>query len=359
MRIVSIVGARPQLVKAAAVSRCLRERHTELLVHTGQHYDYELSQVFFDELGVPAPDVNLGVGSGPPGAQTGRMIAGIEEVLAAERPDRVMVYGDTNSTLAGALAAAKLALPLVHVEAGLRSFDRHMPEEINRVIADRLSDLLLCPSQTAVDNLAREGIRLGVHLIGDVMADLVCALAPAARSRSAAWTRYGVEAGRFLLATVHRAENTDDPDRLRAIIDALNVLDEEIVFLAHPRTRRVMETQRMTLRPHVRLAPPVGYLDMLALQQAARLILTDSGGLQKEAYWLGVPCVTVRDVTEWTETVDTGWNVLTGADRDRIVQAVRTACPPAARPPLYGAGRAVRQLVDLMGAELVPAGAAS
>jgi UDP-N-acetylglucosamine 2-epimerase len=359
MRIVSIVGARPQLVKAAAVSRCLRERHTELLVHTGQHYDYELSQVFFDELGVPAPDVNLGVGSGPPGAQTGSMIAGIEAVLAAERPDRVLVYGDTNSTLAGALAAAKLALPLVHVEAGLRSFDRHMPEEINRVIADRLSDLLLCPSQTAVDNLEREGIRAGVHLIGDVMADLVCALAPAARSRSEAWTRYGVEAGRFVLATVHRAENTDDPGRLRAIIEALNALDEAVIFLAHPRTRRVMETQQLTMRPHVRLAPPVGYLDMLALQQAARLILTDSGGLQKEAYWLGVPCVTVRDVTEWTETVDAGWNVLTGADRDRIVRAVRTASPPAARPPLYGAGDAVRQVVTLIGEELVPAGAAS
>lgn len=343
LNVVTIVGARPQFIKAAAVSRVLRLRHREVLVHTGQHYDANMSAVFFDELGIPPPDVNLAVGSASHGAQTGAMLAKIEEVLLAERPDRVLVYGDTNSTLAGALAAAKLHIPVAHVEAGLRSFNRAMPEEINRVLTDHVSDLLLCPSETAVENLAREGITRGVTLIGDVMADALRMAAE--RADNSVLESSGVQPGGYALATVHRAENTDDPLRLQGILTGLTLLEMPVIFPAHPRARRAIAALGWTPPAHVRLIEPVGYLGMVALMRGARVILTDSGGVQKEAYWLGIPCVTLRDETEWVETVTHGWNTLVGADPARIVAAARQPPPATLRPPLYGDGHAAERCV--------------
>jgi UDP-GlcNAc3NAcA epimerase len=351
MEIVTVVGARPQLIKALPVSAALRAAgHAELVVHTGQHYDYAMSQVFFDELGLAPPEVNLGVGSGPHGAQTAAMLAGIEAVLSERRPAWLLVYGDTNSTLAGALAAAKLGVPVAHVEAGLRSFKRAMPEEVNRVVTDHLATLLLCPSETAVANLAREGISAGVHLVGDVMADALLMTAERARRQAGTLGRLGLTAKGYLLATVHRAENTDDPARLRGILAAFEALAEPLVFPAHPRTRKLLAGMGYAPPAHVRLIDPVGYPDMVALEEGARIILTDSGGIQKEAYWLGVPCVTLRDETEWVETVAAGWNTLAGADAGRIVAAARALAAPAERPPLYGgdgrAGQRVAQIIS-------------
>jgi UDP-GlcNAc3NAcA epimerase len=345
MKIVSIVGARPQFVKAAAVSRKLREQHTEVLVHTGQHYDYEMSGIFFDGLEMPAPDVNLGVGSGAHGAQTGAMLKAIEDVLIAERPDWLMVYGDTNSTLAGALAASKVFVPVAHVEAGLRSFNRRMPEEVNRVVADHLSDLLLCPSDTAARNLAAEGISQGVDVVGDVMLDVLNWATERALARPPeVLHRLGLTKP-FVLATVHRSENTDDRARLAQILLALDALDEPVIFPVHPRTSRAIQELNWRPKPHLQLIDPVGYVEMLTLTGAARLVLTDSGGLQKEAYWLGVPCLTLRDETEWVETVHTGWNALVGSDFERIVHAARTFEPAGRRPTLYGDGRAAERCV--------------
>ena len=348
MKVVSVVGARPQFIKVASISRVLRRQHTEVLVHTGQHYDDNMSAVFFEELDIPAPDYYLGVGSGPHGAQTGAMLMRIEKVLLTEKPGWVLVYGDTNSTLAGALAAAKLHIRVAHVEAGLRSFNRAMPEEINRIVADHVADLLLCPSQTAVDNLAAEGITRGVHLVGDVMADALAFAAERARCRSTVLERLGLRRRDYLLVTVHRAENTDDLDRLRNILMAFDALGETVIFPTHPRTRKAIEASGYVPGANVHLLTPFGYLDMIQMEQSARMILTDSGGIQKEAYWLGVPCITLRDETEWVETVQAGWNVLVGADTARIVKAVRSFVPPAERPMLYGDGRAAERCVAIL-----------
>lgn len=334
-------------MKVAPVARALGA-HEHRLIHTGQHYDANMSAVFFDELDIPRPDFDLGIGSGGHGAQTAAMLAGIEPILESERPDWVIVYGDTNSTLAGALAAAKLHVPVAHVEAGLRSFNRAMPEEINRVIADHISACLCCPSDAAVEHLRNEGITRGVHNVGDVMADALTTLAARARERSTVLTRLGLAPGAFVLATLHRAENTDDPRRMAAIVSAINVLSEPVVLPMHPRTKKMLDAQGLALGAQVQAIDPVGYLDMLQLAQHARLILTDSGGLQKEAYWLGIPCVTAREETEWTETVANGWNVLVGADRDRIVAAVRNLRSPAERPPLYGDGHASTRIAALL-----------
>ncbi len=358
MRIVSVVGARPQFVKAAAISRALGSRHSEILVHTGQHYDYEMSGVFFDGLELPRPHANLGIGSGHHGAQTGAMLSRLEELLLSVRPDAVLIYGDTNSTLAGALAASKLCLPVIHVEAGLRSFNRRMPEEVNRVVADHLSTLLLCPSETAVSNLASEGIRAGVHLVGDVMLDVLNWARDRARSAGAeALNRAGVAGRPYLLATVHRSENTDDPARLAGILRAFSAIDEPIVFPIHPRARKALAAANCPLGGNVRVVDPLGYLEMVAVAGSARLILTDSGGLQKEAYWLGVPCVTLRDETEWVETVQAGWNTLTGADSDRILHAARSLTAPDSHPELYGDGSAASKCVDLLDTLAIDSGA--
>ena len=351
MKVATIVGARPQFIKAAPVSRALRKaRHSEVLIHTGQHYDGEMSAIFFEELDLPAPHYNLGVGSGSHGAQTGAMLSRIEEVLTTEQPDWVLVYGDTNSTIAGALAAAKLHRRVAHVEAGLRSFNRAMPEEINRVLTDHLSNLLFCPSQTAVDNLAAEGITSGVHLVGDVMADALHQTIERARVSSTVLRRLELNEQGYLLATIHREENTDDMVRLRSILSAFNQIEETIVFPLHPRTRKALARLNgsVTVAGKLRLIDPVGYLDLMRLAQSARLILTDSGGLQKEAYWLGVPCVTLRDETEWVETVAAGWNVLTGARTEAIVNAVSSFQPAAIRPELYGSGTSAAQISDAL-----------
>lgn len=357
MKIISIVGARPQFIKAAAISRKLQGRHEEILLHTGQHYDYEMSGIFFDGLELPQPKASLGVGSGSHGFQTGAMLKAIEDVLLAEHPNYVLIYGDTNSTLAGALAAAKLSIPVAHVEAGLRSFNRRMPEEINRVVADDLSDLLLCPSQTAITNLAAEGITKNVHLVGDVMLDVLnWAMPRMVANQLAILSRYDLSKKSYLLATVHRSQNTDNVARLSDILSAFNSIDEPIVFPVHPRARKIIAEKSLRLKPHVILIDPLGYLDMVALLGSARLVLTDSGGVQKEAYWLGVPCLTMRDETEWVETVDAGWNVLVGSDAGKIVSRARSFSPPDARPALYGNGAAADQCVDLLESGLEPMG---
>ncbi len=453
MKIATIIGARPQFIKAAAVSRAIaaHNRQTlnldpstsnielrtlnfehsilnEILIHTGQHYDDGMSAVFFRELEIPEPKYNLAIGSGSHGAQTGQMLTGIEKVLIEEKPDWVLIYGDTNSTLAGALAAAKLHIPIAHVEAGLRSFNRRMPEEINRVVADQLSTLLLCPSQVAVDNLAAEGIggkgdrmspiidepppalratsasggqkesspvnleqssniehrtlnlehsspveprtlnieqASSVIVTGDVMADALQFAATKASAQSDILARLGLQPQRYLLATVHRAENTDDPKRLSNIMAALAELAERepVILPLHPRTRKILErTSNLDTRTlniehrtlniehpsSLRLLDPLGYFDIIALEKSARMLLTDSGGMQKEAYWLGVPCVTLRDETEWVETVESGWNILTGADRNRIVTAVRSFKPPSDHSPLYGDGQAAEKILSIL-----------
>jgi UDP-GlcNAc3NAcA epimerase len=349
MRIVSIVGARPQFIKAAAVSRELRKRYKECLVHTGQHYDYVMSGIFFEGLEIPSPDVNLDVGSGTHAFQTGTMLQGIEGVLLSERPNWVLVYGDTNSTLAGALAASKLHIPVVHVEAGLRSFNRRMPEEINRVVADHLSELLICPSHTAVTNLAAEGITRNVHLVGDVMLEVLnWAKERAEAQPSDLLHRLGLKERQYLLVTMHRSENTDNAERLSGILEALNASGQPVLFPVHPRARKVIEEGGYRMKPHVRLVEPLGYFEMVTATSKARLILTDSGGLQKEAYWLGVPCLTLRDETEWVETVEAGWNTLVGSDCEKILQAVRAVACPASRPALYGDGRVAARCVALL-----------
>jgi len=348
MKVVSIVGARPQFIKAAPVTKALREKHKDVLIHTGQHYDDNMSEIFFEQLGIPVPEYHLGVGSGSHGFQTGTMLARVEEVLFSEKPDWILVYGDTNSTLAGALAAAKMQIPVAHVEAGLRSYNRAMPEEINRVVADNLSTILLCPSQTAIDNLAAEGITQGVHLVGDVMADALAYAVSTAKNRSTILSNLGLAEKDFLLATVHRAENTDDPRRLRNIVRAFNELDEQIIFPLHPRTKKALEFLGDKFRSHIKLIEPLGYLDMVMLEMAARMILTDSGGIQKEAYWLSVPCITLRDETEWVETIECGWNMLTGADSEQIVEAVNSFVPSDNRSTLYGDGRTSQRIVALL-----------
>ena len=340
MRIASVVGNRPQFVKAAAVSRALREDHEELLIHTGQHYDDEMSQVFFDELGIPAPDRELHAGSGAPGAQTARILERLEPELATAEPDMVLVYGDTNSTLAASLAAAQARIPLAHVEAGMRSFDRAMPEELNRMVSDRVSDLLLCSTETAVANLAAEGIEDGVHLVGDVMADVCLAFAPIAEERGQAPPDEP-----YLLMTVHRAANVDDPARLAQLVELVAALPGPVLFPVHPRTRARLEADGLEVPAE--LMPPLGYLDFLRLARHARAVVTDSGGVQKEAYLLGTPCVTLRDTTEWVETVDAGWNVLVDLDPAAALAALERE-PPAERPELYGGGRAAERIRDVL-----------
>jgi UDP-N-acetylglucosamine 2-epimerase len=353
VRIVTVIGNRPQFVKAAAVSRLLRAEHDELLVHTGQHHDDELSAIFFTELDVPRPERELHIAGGTNTDQTGRMLAELGPLLADARPDVVLVYGDTNSTLAGGLAAAQAHVPVVHVEAGMRSFDRRMPEELNRVLTDHLSDLLLCPSQTAVDNLAREAAAGRVALVGDVMVDVAHLFQPRARADLAPLRDARVEPGGYVVATAHRAGNVDVPERLRRLVDLLLALDEPVVLPLHPRTEARLDAagwfDELRSAPHVTLAPPLGYLAFTSLLTNARAVLTDSGGVQKEAYLAGVPCVTMRDTTEWVETVDAGWNVLVDLDREDALAALRRT-PPDGRPELYGDGRAGERVVAAIGA---------
>lgn len=350
MKILSVVGARPQFVKAAPVGRALqRAGLDEVLLHTGQHYDRSMSEVFFGELGIPEPLYNLGAGSGSHAAQTAAILTGIEEVLLSERPDAILIYGDTNSTLAGALAAAKLEVPIAHVEAGLRSYNRSMPEEINRVVANSLSSLLFCPTDVAAENLRREGITRGVHIVGDVMYDQVLWAVEHADDQAASiLSRLGLASSEYLLATVHRASNTDDPEKLAAIVSALGASGEQVVFPVHPRTRKALEAARIAMGDNILAIEPVSYLEMLALEGHARAILTNSGGVQKEALWLSVPCITLRDETEWVETVECGWNTLTGTDPNKILAALQSPRPSAPPPQIYGDGRAAERIVSLL-----------
>lgn len=355
MKTLSIVGARPQFVKASVVCRALAESgNKSLLVHTGQHYDDTMSAVFFRELEILEADYNLAVGSGPHGQQTGRMLEKIEQVLLVERPDWTLVYGDTNSTLAGTLAAVKLHIPVAHVEAGLRSFNRTMPEEHNRVLTDHCSDLLLCPTTTAIRNLANEGIKDGVHLVGDTMYDAILQFSALARTRSSILDSLSLETGSYILATIHRPANVDHPEVLNGIIEAFLQLGQTVVFAVHPRTRaRIADlggTVAGALRdPLMRIIDPIGYLDMLMLTQNASRVITDSGGLQKEAYLLGVPCITLRSETEWIETVEAGWNMLVGTDREKILKAARLPRPnQQTTGSLFGDGNAAHHIVDAL-----------
>lgn len=348
MKILTVVGARPQFVKAAAVSRILRKEHTEVLVHTGQHYDERMSEVFFRELGIPEPDYNLEVGSAGHSVQTGEMLIRMEPIFEKEKPDWVLVYGDTNSTLAGALVASKLHIPVAHVEAGLRSFNREMPEEINRVLTDHVSQLLFCPAQKAVENLKLEGVTSGVHVVGDVMYDAVLRHSDAAEKKSSILKLLALKPKQYLLATVHRASNVDDTEKLLNILETFAMLGETVVFPVHPRTRKAIEAAGFSIGENVKLVEPVGYLDMLWLEKNARMILTDSGGVQKEAYWFATPCATLREETEWVETVESGWNVVVGIERERILNTVRNFSVPDSRPNLFGDGDASQKIVRLL-----------
>ena len=355
MRIVSLVGNRPQFVKAAPLCIALRAQGDEVLVHSGQHYDPELADLFFDELGIPSPDHALEVGPGTPVHQIATIMERFEHVLRDERPDAVLVYGDTTTTLAGALTAAKCGIPLAHVEAGLRSFDRSMPEEQNRVVTDHLSDVLLCPTRQAVDNLAAEGIAQGVHLVGDVMFDASRMFAPLAEQRAAA-AAHGLEPGNYLLVTIHRAAATDTPEALDAMVDVLSSLDERAIFPVHPRTRGKLQAagrwDALEQVPGLVLAAPAGYLDFTSLLMGARAVVTDSGGVQKEAYFHGIPCITLRDTTEWVETVQGGFNTLTGMDAAAVGAALADVAMPAERPPYYGDGHAADAIARAVVAEL-------
>ncbi len=355
MRLVTVIGNRPQFVKAAAVSRLLREQHEEILVNTGQHYDDELSTIFVTELGIPRPEHELRLGSGTNTAQTARMLAQLEPILTGAAPDAVLVYGDTNSTLAGALAAAQAGIPIAHVEAGMRSFDRRMPEELNRVLTDHMSQLLLCSSATAVDNLAREHAVGEAVLVGDVMVDVAHLFPPRAAADDAALREAGVEPGQYVLVTAHRAGNVDDPQRLQALVDLLLALPLPAVLPLHPRTGARLDAAGLldTLQAadHIRLTPPLGYLAFTALLMRARAMLTDSGGVQKEAYLAGVPCVTLRDTTEWVETVSSGWNILVDLDKDAALAALERTMP-AERPELYGDGHAALRVLEAL--DLLP-----
>jgi UDP-GlcNAc3NAcA epimerase len=351
MNILTVVGARPQFIKSAPVSKALRVAgHTEYVVHTGQHYDYGMSKIFFEELSIAEPAINLNIGSGSHGQQTGRMLIAIEAVIQAQNPDCVLVYGDTNSTLAGALTATKLHIPLAHVESGLRSFNRLMPEEYNRVLTDHASDLLFCPTQSSVENLLHEGILDRVYFVGDTMYDAVLQFTEIANQRSAIMQRLELETKGFLLATLHRPYNTDNPEALKGILTSLQEINEPIIFPVHPRTHQRMREYDLLdnfLVPNssIRLIDPVGYLDMLTLEKNARLILTDSGGIQKEAYFYAVPCITLRPETEWIETVKAGWNVVVGSDKKLLKDVITSNKWPTTKPePVFGNGKASQQI---------------
>jgi UDP-GlcNAc3NAcA epimerase len=350
MKIVSVLGARPQFIKSAPVSQAiLRAGYQEFVLHTGQHYDYGMSKVFFDELGLEEPNINLGVGSGSHGQQTGRMLIGIESVLLIQKPDIVLVYGDTNSTLAGALAAVKLQIKLAHIEAGLRSYNRQMPEEHNRVLVDHCSDLLFCPTQTAVDNLTREGIIAGVHLVGDTMYDGVLLFGDLARNKSNILHHLGLSSHEYYLVTIHRPYNTDNIDILRIIFSAFEKVSGLIVFPVHPRTKLAIEAGHLAIPGNVKVIDPVGYLDMQMLEQKAQLILTDSGGVQKEAYFYKTPCLTLRPETEWVETISSGWNKLVNYDADSIAFEITHTVRPTTDPEsVFGDGNASDKIVSLL-----------
>ncbi len=347
MRFASIVGARPQFIKVALVSKLLRQQHEELIIHTGQHYDYALSTQFFAELEIPEPDYYLGCGSASHAVQTARMLIELEQVLEKESVDWVIVYGDTNSTLAAALVAAKLHIPIAHIEAGLRSYNRAMPEEINRIVTDHLASRLFCPTETALQQANREGLFQGVECVGDVMYDMLLQVHARVGKRVDLFLpELHLAPQKYILTTVHRPANTDNRAAMSAIVAALNKIEMPIIFPIHPRTRACLQRYGLQLKKHIRLIEPVGYLDMLALQRAAYRIITDSGGIQKEAFLQGVPCVTLREETEWTETVQEGWNVLAGTQPQLILAALAQSMPSPSFQKPFGQGDAGMRIVQ-------------
>jgi len=355
MKILTVVGARPQFIKAAAISRVIKKYHDstidEVIVHTGQHFDQNMSKIFFEDLDIPSPKYNLEISGGQHGEMTGRMLEAIEKVLFEEKPDWVLVYGDTNSTLAGALAAAKLHMRVAHVEAGLRSFNMRMPEEINRILSDRVSTLLFCPTEAAINNLKSEGISSGVYNVGDVMYEVAMFYRDLARQQSIILKNLSLVKDGFALATCHRAENTDNPRRLEEILSALAkvAIKLPVIFPIHPRTRKLVDDYGLSCYlASLTVIDPLPFLDMVALEQAASLILTDSGGVQKEAFFYGVPCITMRDETEWVETVELGWNQLVGADQKKIYKAYLEQKTNGFVTDVYpyGAGNAAYQIVQ-------------
>lgn len=351
MKIATVVGARPQFIKAGILSKTLRKHIKEVLIHTGQHYDSNMSEVFFQQLSMAEPDYSLKIGSGSHGKQTGQMLAEIEDILLREKPNYVLVYGDTNSTLAGSLAAAKLHIPIIHVEAGLRSYNRQMPEEINRVLTDHLSTLLFCPTETAVNNLANEGIQAGVHQVGDIMYDSILHYHRLALQRSTIHKQLDIASKPYILATIHRAENTDHPFRLQAILEALHQLEQTVVLPMHPRTRKCIQEASLVhllKHKHLIITEPLSYLDMLALLAKSRFVMTDSGGIQREAYMLRIPCITLRDETEWPETVQAGWNQIAGAHRERILHCAHNLQLPEAYPALFGDGQTAAKISNII-----------
>ena len=356
MKILNVVGARPQFIKIGPILKAIEHANAsgeheieEVLVHTGQHYDKEMSEIFFEQLSLKKPDYNLGVGSGSQGAQTGEMLRLIEEVLIKESPDWVIVFGDTNTTIAGSLAATKLHIPVAHVEAGLRSFNKRMPEEVNRILTDHISTLLFCPTEPAVQNLVNEGILAGVHNVGDVMYDSVLHYSSIASANTAISETLSLSDRDYALATTHRAENTDDPKRLTSIVNALDAVAESMRVLLplHPRTRAKMAELNLSFS-NVEVIEPVSYLEMLLLEKNAQVIFTDSGGVQKEAFFFGVSCITMRDETEWVETVESGWNRLVGADFQMIVEAFHERKTGDSAANYYGDGTAAAQMIELI-----------
>ncbi|MDU7453380.1 non-hydrolyzing UDP-N-acetylglucosamine 2-epimerase [Clostridium saudiense] len=348
MKIITIVGARPQFIKAAPVSKTLRTEHEEIIIHTGQHYDANMSDIFFNELKIPRPDYNLEIGSGSHGMMTGRMLEKLEEIYLKEKPDFVLVYGDTNSTLAGALAASKLLIPVIHIEAGLRSFNKAMPEEQNRILTDHISDLLLVPTEDAIKNLTNEGIKKGIHNVGDVMYDAVLMFKEIAKSKSGLLKELDVNSGEYILTTIHRAENTNDINRLRNMIEALNESGEKIILPLHPRTKKFIEGYGLNFNENIKVIDPIGYLEMLMLEENSKMIVTDSGGVQKEAYFMGKPCITMRDETEWVETVACGWNVVVGTDKNKILDNIRNFKPTSIQQAIFGDGNAAQKILNII-----------
>lgn len=322
-KILTVIGARPQFIKCAPVSRVIRQAFIEVLVHTGQHYDENMSQIFFSELNIPKPDYNLEIGSGNHGKQTGRMLEALEKVMLTEKPDAVIVYGDTNSTLAGVLAASKLLIPVIHIEAGLRSFNMQMPEEQNRIIADKLSTYLFCPTSRALENLCSENISKNVFNVGDVMYDSTMQNITIAESKSTIMDKLNLVHKEFILATIHRAENTDSVERLESIFCALHESNESIIMPIHPRTRRFIDSYGIHVSSNIRLLAPLGYFDMIVLEKNAKKVVTDSGGVQKEAFFLNTPCIVTRDETEWNELIEIGANILVGSDKDKITAGIQ------------------------------------
>ena len=348
MKILTVIGARPQFIKAAALSKALAGCHEEIIVHTGQHYDENMSQIFFDELNIPRPKYNLEIGSGSHGVQTGKMLIAFEEVCEKENPDLVLVYGDTNSTLAGALCASKRLIPVAHVEAGLRSFNMAMPEEQNRILTDHLSKYLFVPTITAEDNLRNEGIVKGVYNTGDIMFDAVKLFGDIAEKKTNIMDQLGINSNEYILSTIHRAENTNDVNRLKNIITALNESGKKIVLPLHPRTKKFIETYGLTLSENIMVTQPLGYLEMLMLEKNACKIVTDSGGVQKEAYFAGKPCITMRDETEWVETVKVGWNTIVGSNKDKIIDAILNFEPKGNQENLFGEGNTAQLIIKYL-----------